>query len=104
MRPRDPQTLRFDRRLIHQHDRDIIFNRVNPVALRTLQTFRILAVFERPLARRTHQNFEQFFGNHDGELYDTAVTARTPLRVHDHASPSLTVLCGLSRRSRRCKI
>ncbi len=57
--------LRLDRRLIDQHDGDVVFHRVDPVALRTLQSLRILAVFERLLARRTNQDFQKVFGNHD---------------------------------------
>ena len=55
----------FDGRFIDQHDRNIVFYRVDSVALGALQGFRILAVFERLLARRTDQDFQKFFGNHD---------------------------------------
>ena len=55
----------FDCRLIHEHDRDVVFHGIDSVALGALEALRVSAVFERLLARRTHQNFEQVFGNHD---------------------------------------
>ena len=56
--------LRFDSSFIDQHDRYVVFYRVHPVALRALQAFWLLAVFERLLTGRTHQNFEEIFSNH----------------------------------------
>ena len=50
--------LRLDYRLIHQHDRDVVSDGVDPVALDALQAFRILTIFERVLARRTDQNIQ----------------------------------------------
>lgn len=49
--------LKLDRGLIDQHDRDVVLYRVNPVALRTFQAFRILAVLERLLTGWTNQHF-----------------------------------------------
>jgi hypothetical protein len=55
----------FDRGLVHQHDGDVVFYRIHPVALRTLQALRAVAVLEGLLARGTDQNFQQLLGNHD---------------------------------------
>jgi hypothetical protein len=55
----------FDLCLIHQHDRDVVLDGIHSVALRALQALGILPVFERLLARRTNQNFQQILGNHD---------------------------------------
>ncbi len=52
-------------RLIHQHDGDVVFHWVDAMALGTLQTLGLLAIFERLLARRADQNFQQILGNHD---------------------------------------
>lgn len=57
--------LRLDRGLIDQHDGDIVLHRIDPVALRTFQAFRVLAVIERLLAGWTNQHFQEVFGNHD---------------------------------------
>ena len=50
--------LRFDGRLIHQHDGDVFFDRVHSVALGAFQAFRVLPVFKRLLAGRTNQDFQ----------------------------------------------
>ena len=57
--------LGLDRRLINQHDGDVVFYRIDPVALGTFQAFRVLAVFKRLLASRTNEHFQKVFGNHD---------------------------------------
>ena len=62
--------LRFDRRLIDQHDGYVVLHRIDPVTFRTLQAFGALPVFEHLLARWTDQNFQKIFGNHDFGLYD----------------------------------
>ncbi len=62
---KDTAALRLDRGLIDQHDRDIVLDRIDAVALGALQTLGILSVLERLLAGRADQDFEQFFGNHD---------------------------------------
>jgi hypothetical protein len=64
-RPSGAHRLGLDGRLIDQHDRYVVFNSVDPVALHTLQTLRVLAIFERLLASRTNQNLQKVFGNHD---------------------------------------
>ena len=56
--------LGLDSRLVNQHDRYVVFDSVDPVALRAFQTFRALAIFERLLASRTNQNLQKVFGNH----------------------------------------
>jgi hypothetical protein len=60
--------LRLDRSFIDQHDRDVFFDRIDPVTLMALQTLRVRAILERLLARRTYQNFEELFGNHDSSI------------------------------------
>ena len=55
---RSPENLGLDHGLIDQHDGDVVLDRINPVALRTLQTLRVLTVRERLLAGRAHQNFQ----------------------------------------------
>src|SRR5579863_2279171 len=60
--------LGLDGRLVDQHNRYVVFNSVDPVALHTLQTLRALAIFERLLASRTNQNLQKVFGNHDAGI------------------------------------
>ena len=55
---------RFNNRLVNQHDGNIVPHRINPVALLALQALRRFAEHKRPMACRTNQNLEQFFGNH----------------------------------------
>jgi hypothetical protein len=55
----------LDRRLIDQHDGNVVFDGIDPVTLGTLQTLRVLTVFERLFAGRTNQNFQKVFGNHN---------------------------------------
>lgn len=57
--------LRLKRCLIDQHDWYVVFDRVNAMALRAFQTFRALTVFERLLAGRADQHFQQAFVDHD---------------------------------------
>ncbi len=64
--------LRFDRRLIDQHDGDVILYRIDPVALRTFQALRVLTVLKRLLARRANQNLQKVFAEHDLSIvYDS---------------------------------
>jgi hypothetical protein len=88
--------LRFDRRLIHQHDRNIVFHRIDPTTLRTFKSFRVLPIFERLLAGRTNEDLQQFLGNHDLALYDRAVIASTGVGIQNHARGALRSLCGIS--------
>jgi len=55
----------LDRGFIDQHDGNVVLHGINPVALRTLQAFRILAVVEGLLAGWAHQDFQQILGNHE---------------------------------------
>ena len=57
--------LRLDRSLIDQHDGDVVLYRVDPVALLTFETFRVLTVLERLFAGWTNQHFQEVLGNHD---------------------------------------
>jgi hypothetical protein len=50
--------------LIDQHDGNVIFHCINPVALVALQALWILAVFQRLLACGANQNFKQVLGKH----------------------------------------
>ena len=83
--------LSLDGCLIHQHDGDVVFYRIHPSALLALQALGILPVLEGLLARRTNQDFQQVFGNHDNRLY---------------LSEAEGCLCGESfpRQPRQCKI
>ena len=58
--------LRFDGRLVDQHDRNVIFDGIDAVALCAFQALGIGAVLEGLDAGRTDQDFEEIFGNHDG--------------------------------------
>ena len=60
--------LRLDRGFIDQHDGNIVFHRIDAVALGALQTLRTLAVHERLLAGWANQNVEKIFGNHNGRV------------------------------------
>ena len=46
--------LGFDCGFVDEHDRDVVFDRIDAPALGAFQAFRALAVFERLLARRTN--------------------------------------------------
>jgi len=48
-----------------QHDGDIVLYRVYAMTLRALQALRVLAILQRLLASRAHQDFQQVFGDHD---------------------------------------
>jgi len=56
--------LRLDRSLIDEHDGDVVLHRINPVALRAFEAFRVLAVLKWPLAGWTNQHFQEVLGNH----------------------------------------
>jgi hypothetical protein len=43
---------------VHQHDGDVVFDGVDPMALSALQALGSLAVLERLLAGGTYQDFE----------------------------------------------
>ena len=60
------EELRFDGCLVDQHDRDVIFDGIDTVALCAFQALGIGAVFEGLDAGGTNQDFEEIFGNHDG--------------------------------------
>jgi hypothetical protein len=60
--------LAFHGGFIHQHDGDIVFHRIDAMALHALQALGILAVFEWLFARGANQNFQQIFGNHDNGI------------------------------------
>jgi hypothetical protein len=50
--------LRLERRLVDQHDGNIVLHRIDAMTLLALQALRILAVLEILFARRTNQNFQ----------------------------------------------
>ena len=55
----------FDEGFVHQHNRDVIPNRVNAVTRGALQAFsRLFAMQQGLFARRADQNVEQFLRNH----------------------------------------
>ena len=51
-------------RLVDQHDRNIVPDRVDAMAFVTLQALGILAVFKRLFAGGANQDFEQILGDH----------------------------------------
>jgi len=53
---------------VDEHDGNIVFHWVNAVAAGALKAFRALPVFERLLARRTNQDLEKVFGEHDASI------------------------------------
>jgi hypothetical protein len=55
----------IDGRFVHQHNRNVIFDCVDPAALGAFQAFRVLAVFEGLLTSRAHEDFQQILRNHD---------------------------------------
>ena len=57
--------LRFDHRLINQHNGDVVLHRVHPVALCAFQALRRLAVLKRLFARGANQNLQKVFAEHD---------------------------------------
>lgn len=59
---------RFDRRLIHQHDGDIVAYGIDAVTLHALQALWVLTMLQFFLARGANQNFQQIFGNHDSSI------------------------------------
>lgn len=63
-------TLWLDGGLVDQHDGDVVFDRVDSMALLALQALGAGAVFEFGFAGRTHEDFEEFPGEHDFALYD----------------------------------
>jgi len=54
----------LDRGLIDQHDGNVVFHGINPVAFQTFQTFGILPVLQCFFARWTYENFQKILGNH----------------------------------------
>lgn len=68
--------LRLNLCLIDQHDGDVVFDRVDPMALGALQTLRALAIFERLLTGRTDQHLQKGFVDHDLRLYDIVELGR----------------------------
>ena len=57
--------LALDGGFIHQHDRDVVLDRIDAVALLALQALGIFPVFKSLFARRANQNFQQIFSDHD---------------------------------------
>jgi len=56
--------LRLDRGLVDQHDWNVVFDGVHAMALRALQAFGILAIFERLFIGWANQHFQKIFGDH----------------------------------------
>ena len=55
---------RFYRRLVHQHYGYVVANGINSPALAALQAIAVAFQFQRFLANRADQDFQQFFVNH----------------------------------------
>src|SRR5208282_6595515 len=49
---------------VHQHDWDVVLNRIHTAALATLQAFPVRAENHRLLANRADQRVKQILGNH----------------------------------------
>jgi hypothetical protein len=60
--------LGFDRGFVDEHDRDVVFHRIDAVAVGALEAFGILAVLQRLLAGWANEDFEEIFGEHDGNI------------------------------------
>ena len=74
----------LDRRLVDQHDGDIVSDRIDPVTLGAFQTLGALAVLQRLLARRTHQHLQQIFGNHDPSIVRHRGSTRSKSTTETH--------------------
>jgi len=57
----------FDFRLVHQHHRDVVANRVHAMALDALQAALVGIEFDRGLTQGTHEDFEQIFTDSHSE-------------------------------------
>lgn len=64
----DTARLGLDRGLVDKHDGDVVFYPIHTMAVRTLQGFRILTIFEGLLALRTNQHVEKVFRKHDSSI------------------------------------
>jgi len=60
--------LGFDGGFVDQHDGNVVFDCVHAVAVGALEAFRILAVFQRLLTGWANEDFEEIFGEHDGNI------------------------------------
>ena len=60
-------SLFFDLRLVHQHDRDLIADRVDAVALDAFEPAVIGLQLDHGLANGAHENFQQFFADSHSE-------------------------------------
>lgn len=58
--------LRLDGGFVQQHDGNVVLDGIDPAALLALQTLWVLTILERLLTGRTHQHFQQVFGDHEG--------------------------------------
>jgi hypothetical protein len=59
----------LDDRFIHQHDRNVVADRVDAPALSTFETLAIGLEHDWLLANRADQNVEQLLGNHAETFY-----------------------------------
>ena len=50
--------------LIYQQNRDVITDRIDPVALAAFQAFAVSFYSQRLLTQRANQNIQQILGNH----------------------------------------
>lgn len=60
-----PSVLRLGRRLVDQHDRYVIFHRIDAVAPLALEGLRLLSIFQGLFTGWTDQHLQQAFINHD---------------------------------------
>jgi hypothetical protein len=95
-RDRGSPPLRLDRRLVDQHDRNVIFYGVDAMALLALEGLGGLTIFEPLLAGGADQDFEQILIDHDVVHCTTGTVL--PEWVELRFDPELF------RRPRQCKI
>lgn len=68
-------SIRVDRGLVQEHDRNVVLDRIHAPAARTLERFSLRHY--RNLAFRTDQNIEQFFVDHVGILHPASLPSGT---------------------------
>lgn len=55
---------------VHEHDWNTVLHRIDPMAPCAFQSLWVRAVLESLPTRRTNQNFQEVFRNHDRALDD----------------------------------
>ena len=68
--------LRLNRGFVDEHDRYVVLNGIDAMALLALEALRLFAIFERLLAGGADQNLQQVFGDHVGDCTIEAQVSR----------------------------